>query len=136
MDASKIKFISSDSRTQSNKDITIVLLKNDIVGITLRGRAIGDILNIKKDGTLAPCVMIAFAGERMYIKGTYNSYGFKVNHNPQSKNKYIRIPSKYIDEQAQEWIVNNEGDYELQYDAESKFYYVEPKIKFISREGM
>lgn len=135
MDASKIKFITSETRTHSDKDITIGLLKNDIIGITLRGRAIGNILNIKKDGNLAPCVMVAFAGERMYIKGTYNTYGFKVNHNPQSKNKYIRIHSKYIDEQAQEWIVNNEGDHELQYDAEAKFYYVEPKIKFVGKGG-
>lgn len=137
MDISKIKFIESagNHRQNSDMDVTVSLLKDDSINITLRNNSIDRLLNIWNDGKLVRYMLIAVVGDRMYLKGTNAKNGFAVNKNPQTENRYCRIAPSYHTEELKEWILNNEGSYKLKYDAEARLHYIEPEIKFVTKEG-
>lgn len=134
MKINDLEFITGDShKGYSDKDIGITLSKKDVICVTVRNDSIHKIAQIHN--RTARFLMIAFADNRLYFKGTDNQDGFTVTSNPESKNKYIRINLKFVTDSLKEWILENEGQYDLRFDDEAGLYYISNELQFMTRGG-
>lgn len=136
MDISKIKFIESAGKHRSSdSEIMVSKLKDDGISITIRKNAVDRLLNIWNDNKPVPYLMIAVVDNRLYLKGTSSKNGFRVTKNPNTDNRYCRIPAAYHTDELREWIMNNQGEFTLKYDSEARLHYIEPNIKFLTKEN-
>ena len=134
MDVNDLEFITTKShRGFSDKDIGLTLSKTDVLCITVRNNSEQKIAKIHN--RTARYVLIAFKDGRLYFKGTDSKDGFVFAKNANSKNKYIRVNTKYMTDDFKEWVLDNEGQFDLRYDTEANLYYVSNELQFMGKGG-
>lgn len=124
----------SNSKKQTQKDIGIHLHKDDAFGLSIRNGCESKIADV--NGSVGKGLLIAYNDGRLYFKGTNSKDGFTITVNPECVNKYCKISLRHVTEDFKDWIVENEGNYDLKYDYEAKLYFISNGMQFMSRGGV
>ena len=100
----------------SKKDITLKYHRNKKQYVTITVRNGKDRL-LSKTGY----VEVAVYAERLYFKSSSEKYGYKLQGTVDCYNKTVQIQDRIVN-----WFAGyHEGDYDLKYDDEMLYYYIE-----------
>lgn len=125
----------SISKANSGDDVRLTLSRrpnNEQVLLTFRNET-GELVAPE-----TKYIGVGLKGTRLYFKEFPKNIGYAVGINGHNKctNRYCRIPIKDKNDALRKFAENNEGDYKLEFDNETKMFYIETGISFITKEGI